>query len=444
MTSFHLALLRGAAWMVPGAERAEWLAEWRAELWYVDRGATRFCLGAFRDALWLRRNRNAPNSLRAFGLESPVRCVLALAALAAASVFLAFRLPLPRRILLPAPYRDALHLAMISADGQRDAPGPTVTIEQYRRLANRMHKRFTGLAFYRPIKARVPGAELSIAVASANLFELLQIPISGARENALVLSDTAWRKYFAGDAHIVGRALLVAGQPAVIAGVIPASSWRLPGRVDAWLLAAELHVLARSQGFVLGHLRQEWPGEPEWQWRLSAENEQGGNDRFVCSSLGARHYVPEYCFLFLLSLLLLTAFTPLALGEYPANRRMRLRRWSFLGIKLALVLPIVFFGSLDLASLVSMEFQPHGMLAGLILGLRWVLADQRRRCPVCLRLVANPIRIGRPSEIYLAWYGTEFICTHGHGLLYVPEIATSCYSAPRWQYLDPSWSSLFS
>ena len=93
MTSFHLALLRGAAWMVPGAERAEWLAEWRAELWYVDRGATRFCLGAFRDALWLRRNRNAPNSLRAFGLESPVRCVLALAALAAAVAARTFRLP---------------------------------------------------------------------------------------------------------------------------------------------------------------------------------------------------------------------------------------------------------------------------------------------------------------------------------------------------------------
>ena len=140
----------------------------------------------------------------------------------------------------------------------------------------------------------------------------------------------------------------------------------------------------------------------------------------------------------------LTAFTPLTLGEYPADRRMSLRRWTFLGVKLALVLPIVSCGSLDLASLISMGFQPHGMLVGMVAGLHWVLADQRRRCPVCLRLLANPTRIGRPSEIYLAWYGTEFICTHGHGLLYVPEIATSCYSAPRWQHLDPSWSSLFS
>jgi hypothetical protein len=30
-----LFLLRCAAWLVPGRERAEWLAEWRAEVWHV-------------------------------------------------------------------------------------------------------------------------------------------------------------------------------------------------------------------------------------------------------------------------------------------------------------------------------------------------------------------------------------------------------------------------
>ena len=28
-------LLRCAAWLVPGKERADWLAEWRAEVWHV-------------------------------------------------------------------------------------------------------------------------------------------------------------------------------------------------------------------------------------------------------------------------------------------------------------------------------------------------------------------------------------------------------------------------
>ena len=51
---------RSAALLVPGRQRDEWLAEWRAQLCYVrgrgGKGTTAFCLGAIPDALWLRRN----------------------------------------------------------------------------------------------------------------------------------------------------------------------------------------------------------------------------------------------------------------------------------------------------------------------------------------------------------------------------------------------------
>jgi hypothetical protein len=51
------AILRSASWLAPAERREEWLEEWRSELWYVPRrGATRFCLGAFRDAAWVRQN----------------------------------------------------------------------------------------------------------------------------------------------------------------------------------------------------------------------------------------------------------------------------------------------------------------------------------------------------------------------------------------------------
>jgi hypothetical protein len=33
--TMHLAILRGAALLVPCQQRAEWLSEWRSELWYV-------------------------------------------------------------------------------------------------------------------------------------------------------------------------------------------------------------------------------------------------------------------------------------------------------------------------------------------------------------------------------------------------------------------------
>jgi hypothetical protein len=223
--------------------------------------------------------------------------------------------------------------------------------------------------------------------------------------------------------------------------------------MDFWLLEDKAHLAKlppHSKGFVLGRLKasaSQAYSDP--RWRLAVPNDLGGYDHFECWSLAKRYLMLAYPLVTLLSLLILSTTTPLALGEYPANHHSppgakRSRRWIFLAVKIILLLVIVCCGSLDLASLFSMDLYPTGWLAGLILSLRWALIDQRHRCPVCLRLLSNPTRIGGPSQTFLEWYGTELICAQGHGLLYVPEIPTSCYSTQRWQYLDPSWSSLFS
>ncbi len=47
-----------------------------------------------------------------------------------------------------------------------------------------------------------------------------------------------------------------------------------------------------------------------------------------------------------------------------------------------------------------------------------MITDQQRRCPVCLRLLTNPVRIGTPSRTFLEWYGAESTCSRGHGLLH--------------------------
>lgn len=65
----HLGMLWVASLLVPTSRRSEWSEEWRNELWYVLREcspqtsihhrpikeATVFCLGAYRDAIWLRK-----------------------------------------------------------------------------------------------------------------------------------------------------------------------------------------------------------------------------------------------------------------------------------------------------------------------------------------------------------------------------------------------------
>ena len=257
----HLAMLRSAAWLVPGEQRAEWLAEWSAELWYVrqsgDRQTTSFCLGSFRDAFWLRRNRPS-DAPPVPWLESPSQCLGFLGLLASVCVLLALRHHQPdMKLPVTGPILAMLYMAMMA---------------------------------------------------------------------------------------------------------LPA----------------------------------------------------------------------------------LPALTSLRLGEYPANRNGW--RWAFFAGKIALLLPIVFLGVLDLADMIGLKIHAGPILCilvGNVAAFRWALIDQRRRCPECLRLLAHPARIGMPSQTFLEWYGTEFVCVKGHGLLHVPEIPTASFRTQSWMHLDRSWSGLF-
>ncbi len=71
------------------------------------------------------------------------------------------------------------------------------------------------------------------------------------------------------------------------------------------------------------------------------------------------------------------------------------------------------------------------VLAALV-GIRWSFDDQQRRCKQCLRALAGPARVGRPSHNLLEWNGTELRCSRGHGALNVPELETSWCRASVW------------
>ena len=157
----------------------------------------------------------------------------------------------------------------------------------------------------------------------------------------------------------------------------------------------------------------------------------------------------------ILALLALPAVSSVALGEYSLSLNeipwsRRLYRWAFLGAKIALLLPIVYFASLDLAygftgfnTNQALYVQLVTTFFGCLFGISWALNDQRRRCPVCLRRVAHPARVGQFSRTFLAWSGTEMMCMGGHTLLHVPALPTSWFSTQRWMFLDPSWKFLF-
>lgn len=263
-------VLRAASLLAPGDQRAEWLEGWRSELWYIPRReATRFCLGAFRDAVWLRRNNLSPINRSLIHMESPLNCLAFLAALAAVSSLIAFLLPGPQR-----------------------GPWPS-------------HLR--------------AGDLLAGCIAMLSL-------------SCVILPATR---------------LAMGGAPAA-----------LP--------------------------RMPWPG--------------------------------------------------------------RLRRGIFLALKIALVQPIMFCGMVGLIFIgpVVPVVPQLAIYAMWTMTFRWVITDQRRRCPVCLRLLTNPVRIGNSSHTFLEWYGAESICSRGHGLQHIPEISASYSGEQEWLNLDDSWNSLFS
>lgn len=382
-------ILRFAARLAPREERKEWLAGWQSELWYVRRErssrASAFCLGAFRDALWLRRNHPDASPPRRTVLDSPVRCLSFLSILAAATLSLALYLPGVRALILPPAYRDPARLIVITA-----GHGRTISVAQYQML--KALPAFTCVAFYRPLAGN--GTQ---AVASASLSDVLGIPIS--RQSRL-------------------RAL--------------------PGRFDRWQPVDDA-VLAAAQGSAAkGYvLARVGPG-----FRRPSRIAVAGAT-LVCAALHEDDLVRAYLLMIFVALFLLPATTSLRLGEYPSTGA-GFRRHAFLGAKTALLIAVVLCGTLDLTAIAGSDLQPHAVLVGYIIALRWALNDQRKRCPVCLRRLSNPTRIGSSSQMFLEWYGTEFICTRGHGLLHVPGISTSCYTTQRWLYLDASWSDLFS
>lgn len=460
----QLLVLRTAALLVPRSLRQQWLEEWNTELWYVRQHApyraTTFCLGALADGIWVRRNvPPVPGSLPHL-LVSPMRCLLALAAIAISVWALALRLPGSREHLVRSPYRNARDLVTISSPNQFTDPVRTVTVGQYELLKRTTTNRFSSLAWYRPMRAMVKSTsdrmtEWRVAQTSRTLLELLGVTPVSSRNPALptlLLHEAAWSRYFSRDPGIVGRIVEIDGRKALVAGLLAEEHWRLPGEFDAWLIEEERLITAQSPesaAFVLGRVKPtSVKGRPSKQWRMFVADEKTGDKLwFECRSLDKRPPMYVHLMIAALALLILPVSVPAGSGRYPSTSctprtTLVLRWWLFLVAKLSLVCMISFFGVLVLACILNAPIQPHGWLVGHILVLRWGLVDQRKRCPVCLRTLTFPMRVGSLAQIFLAWHGTELTCAKGHGLLHVPEISTS-YSADRWLHLDSSWAALF-
>ncbi|HEX4067457.1 MAG TPA: hypothetical protein VHZ09_15665 [Acidobacteriaceae bacterium] len=477
--------LRAASLLVPAAQRADWFAEWNAELWHVshvqrEKAAPlahpfltepmEFSAGAWRDASSLRVEQLHGAARWLVQPGSARRCGLMLTASTLLALLLCLCLPATRRVLLPFPYSDTANLTIIASNGDPGTRSPSIRYSDYREWTTDATALFTQLAWYRPTTKGISlpqhrSAQLALAEASDNLPLLLHLQLpTPARQNfhgaRLILTRSAYRRTYRSDPNILGRIADIDGRPVLIAAVLPDRDWRLPGAIDGLLLenpSTLAYGAAGARGFAIARIRKGAFPAPRDGWRWMTETNNGIPRRFECVSLPYIQGMPGAVFVFalLLACLALPATTALPLGDYPRlhgplTLGAHMRRWLFLAAKCALLIPLVYFSSIALAygcvpagSAAADFLQFPGSFLALLLGFRWILQDQRRRCPKCLRLLSNPARVGQPSCNFLAWNGTELFCARGHGLLHIPELPTSWFSTQRWLCLDPSWECLF-
>jgi len=484
---FHILgcnVLRASSIVVPAGQRAEWLREWHSELWHVrreclsddsfdgeaERQVLAFCLGSLADAACVRRH------ARTSGVASPAlhgsapQCLLRLATVLAICAVIARLLPGVQSEFESARYHVRPGLLLIQDARSDNSSIPTITPAQFRDWRNTRQRSFDGFAFYRILRDTTffSGARpmpWSVAHATPNLFLLLGFPAQTAAPGndlpAVLLSHRAWVRDFRSDPRVAGRILRLAHTTARIAAVLPEGPWRLPGNPDAWLLEPSSQIAAASPtapGYLIAHLSEfgkaEMPG-PSVTITVHGPDESDIDLAGISICPDPENPWGTFSFALFLALLALPAVTSVTLSEsnFSSHRpglKRRIARWLFLAAKLVLIAAIGWWASLDLAYAgidVSSQWAPFVQLvAGFVICLfsfRWALADQQQRCPVCLRRVTHPARVGLASRTFLGWNGTEMMCLGGHTLLHVPSLPTSWFGAPRWLYLDHSWDFLF-
>jgi len=477
--------LRTAAFLVPSSEREEWSDEWFAELWHVRDSYVQvdetislqshgeimlFCLGAFSDALCVRDLARKSGHRSSHMHGSAAQSLLWLSAI----LLLCFLVT----SLLPGVQaeREAARFlinpnALIISEATDHSSKPSIPAGLYLNWKYTHQRFFQDLAFYHVTRenAQSGPARISWVVArsSTNLFNLLGVPLKFAFDDnsglpSVVLSHEAWMRSFAGDPSVTGKVVRIGNENARIAGVAPAAAWRLPGAPDVWLLQSDTKIATelpfRTPGYLIAQLSAL--GQDEMQQSGNGISARNLEDLLIDLSGTTMNAPVEgpwnlYGFALFLALVALPAVSSVSLGEthmtsHRGSFRESLRRFLYLAGKFALVAGIGLFASFDIAYCYTSSFSPGAECLQLIscfaiclFGFRWALADQRHRCPVCLRRVTNPASVGLASRTFLGWNGTEMICMGGHTLLHVPALPTSWFSDQRWLYLDSSWQFLF-
>ena len=486
-------LLRIASLVVPKAKRNEWYAEWDAEIWHwahflYESGrltpASRFEVakhlwGAFSDAAWLRFNREKVLALWRNVPRTPRFCLTTIGLVLLITVAVSGFAPAVRAYFSSLPYRSPDTLADLSFSGNFAHYHSDTLFLSASRWAQES-KTAEAISAYSWKTTAISAGDRHVPVVSAcvspNFFEVLgtnagmgKLFNSGddkACPNCVVISNLLWKYGFHSDPAILGKEVVLQGNTSKVIGVLPARFSFISPEISVFTVT-QTHQGSFNFADHTGALLRLRPGISTAQ----ALDEFRGFISSAGSSFGftrpqvmpVRNRVGQGIQIYLM-------FTMLAFGgslgvlafRFAGARTLRARLpwransrwWLFFIAKTVLLLATCFVISLEGTRQLFLHFIGNvPPLAGAIstwlflvttvLCVTWSLHDQCRRCRICLKRLTHEAYVGAPAYMLLDWWGTELVCSQGHGLLHITEMSASWMQTEQWVQLDDSWKPLF-
>jgi hypothetical protein len=487
-----MCLLRAASLLVPKPARANWYKEWYGEIWHwlhflAESGRLtphaamellRHCWGAFPDAAWHRFDQK--KTLRAFD-EVPRGARFCLGAIVFAFIFLVLAsglAPTIRSGFTPVPFPQPDRLAYFSLLGSYSQFDEQALFNATRDWAGKSKTASVAGYSWHSVAVSVPrGAVRDISArVSPNFFQLLgnkaelgRVFVPGdadACPRCAVITHHLWSIEFHSDRGIVGKTISVNDHAVTIIGVLPKNFVFIFPEVSVWLLPqSEITIknFADRTGAILRLAPRATLAQATDEFRVFAQANRADFgyarpqlETFVSRAhQGAKLYV-------VFSVILLLGGIALCSGRLGGAKTRKLQLslrhtlhwWGFFTLKTLLLLAVCFVGALEVTGRVSImltgSLDPMVgpcstwlFLVTAMVALSWSLHDQSRRCRFCLKRLGNEASVGMPGYLFLGWWGTELVCSDGHGLLHVPEMKSSWQEFDQWVSLDESWKPLF-
>ncbi len=471
-------LIHLASLLMPPRQRGEWSREWLAELHHAhalgfggDAQLIRFARGAFQDALWHRHlwHRQGEWSRDALAAKTrSARCCLAgLAGVILLIIVTSGFLPITRSILRPLPYSDANRIATASDGGSALATRSALRAA-WASLWQSKSKLLEGAEVYLwqdGVVKDSSGRESAVLTArvSHNFFALLGAHSSDGQifernrftncESCVVLSYSFWKQALDGKPLTPDTRVVLDGRPYRVAAILERNFWFLSRDISIWPVTSLARFANERTGVAvrLGPDVTAREAEQELSSILQDAGVGSGRGSLVqVAPVSGRVRSVFASFGLALGLAIVTS---------AANSRFRLPRVDLRGTlffttKTLLLLAAVFLAGVEFthaplitmlggADLLTEPLSTWLFLLGCMGALLWSFRDQQDRCPVCLRRLGLPMRVGCPGCLLFDWAGTELVCVEGHGMLHIPEMVTSWNNADQWSPLDDSWQALF-